>query len=137
MSGCLDVKLLTEQAKCIQNSLKIDLRAILEFTMQKGFARSMSMQAKDKVTMITFDQTRNDIAQCTTYNKKLIRKLDTLCATRDDVACVNEDGEKKTYKFPRGFVKITAPKELTEETKRALAERMRKYHKAQKEQDNG
>lgn len=93
----------------------------------------MALKADQKVTVITFDQTRKDEnAMCTTYNKTWIKKLDALCKSNPEqfkcVAISGFDGSK-SYFFPKKYIKPPrAPRVVSPEQKQKNSERMKKLH---------
>ena len=55
-----------------------------------------------------------------------MRKIDKLCLSRSEVIETKRDEISKTYKFPRSWVKVIPPRQLSDEKRKELAERARR-----------
>lgn len=83
----------------------------------------------EKETIITYNESP-DAAEVFTYNSVLMRKLDKLCEEYpEQVTCLrtnNTNGAvSKEYTVPRRWIKAKKGRELTEEERAAMAERLR------------
>lgn len=86
----------------------------------------MSRYSKiEQETIINYNQ-GEDYASCYTFDPKLIRKLDKLCLNSSAITVENQGDGWRAYKFPKKWVKVNFPRQLSEETKLKLAERARK-----------
>lgn len=88
----------------------------------------MSLSLYEQETIINYNQ-EDKTATCYTYDKALIRKLDQLCQTRQGITLVRERDGAKEYSFPKKWVKVFAPKELSDEQRLKMAEKAReRFH---------
>ena len=76
----------------------------------------------EQETIITFNE-EEDIATCFTYNRKLQRKLGDLSQKSSTVALVSETNGAETYTFPKTWVKVQKPRQLSEEMKQVMSQR--------------
>ena len=76
-------------------------------------------------TTINYNQD-DKTATCYTCDMALIRRLDKLCDVSSEIAVSKTDDYSKTYIFPKKWVKIKKPRELSDEKRAELAERARK-----------
>lgn len=104
---------------------------------------AMEPGTKGKITTITFDQTRDGIALCTTHDKYLINELDRLCKKTFDVVCIGceqkENGKyiSKIYRFPKSFLKISPPHFVSKEnTERKMRNALKLIIKKKKDDKN-
>ena len=83
----------------------------------------------ERETIITFNET-NDPAEIFTYSPTLIRKLDALANSRESVECYKVEVvggvTSKSYRIPKKWIKVTAPRVLTDEQRKELSERARR-----------
>lgn len=87
------------------------------------------MFREEKETVIRFDESP-DKATLFTYNGALIRKMDSYMASHpDDVECVRRDNveclESVTYRVPKRWIKVSPPRQMSEENRQKSAERMK------------
>lgn len=90
----------------------------------------------EKETIITFDE-ENDTAEVSTHNGKLKRAL-AKCSAKNN-ACYRKfsDDSQEVYICPKSYIKIRAPRELSEESKQKLADRARAgFAKANEDNDD-
>jgi hypothetical protein len=96
----------------------------------------MALESFERETCMGWNNSIH-ICQLITFNKTLIRKLDTYCKDYPkEYKKVNDiyiDGvlEAKEYEFPKKFVTIRKPntRKMTEQQKQAAAERMKKINR--------
>lgn len=86
----------------------------------------------EQETIVNFNE-ESSRAEVYTYNKPLVRKLRLLSEKfPQDVVCVaEEDDGSITYRIPKQWIRINAPRQITEEQRAAMAERLRKAIKVQ------
>ena len=92
------------------------------------------MLSIEKETYINFNDAEPDALLCT-YNAAWLRKMDDL--SRDN-PCVQR--RKRTegygeYVFPKKWVKVSKPREVSEENRRKAKERFEAYRKAKADAD--
>lgn len=87
--------------------------------------------AKDKPskieqeTIIVFNE-EEDSAECFTYNRKLTNRLRKLCRERGNEIKEIRDNSVGglTFTFPKSWVKVQAPRVISDEQRAILAERL-------------
>lgn len=97
----------------------------------------MALTNIERETIITFNAAE-DTAEIYTADPVYIRKLDKLCEQFPDTykfmaeLSVKRCKESKTYSMPKRLVKFRPPvtREISEEQREALAERLRKAREA-------
>lgn len=89
----------------------------------------------EKETIILFNEGEKQ-AECYTCNIALMNKLDKLCENFNYFIRVAENEFSKTYTFPKKYITIRKPKELTEEERKKTALRLKEYHAKMKNQKN-
>lgn len=97
----------------------------------------MALTNIERETIITFNAAE-DTAEVYTADPVYIRKLDKLCEQFPDTYKFMEElsakrcKESKTYSMPKRLVKFRSPitREISEEQRLALAERLRKARKS-------
>lgn len=70
----------------------------------------------EQETFICFNE-EETLAQVETCNAALKRKLDKLCQRNSEIVLLRQDEYSKTYRLPKKWVKIHAPRVLSEEQK--------------------
>jgi len=86
----------------------------------------VKLTTAEQETIITFSNA-DKIASCYTYDRRLIKKLDQLNAEHDEVSLVRRGDGFVEYTLPKTWIKINAPRKLTEEQRQNLAAQARKY----------
>lgn len=76
----------------------------------------------EQETIFSYNQ-EEDFAIVDTCDKKLIRKLDKLCEKLSTITVENQNRDGKIYKLPKKWIKISTPRQLSEKTRKELAER--------------
>lgn len=78
----------------------------------------------EQETVINYNQ-EEDYAICYTHDAKLMRKLDKMCSKSSIITVKNEGEGSKTYTFPKKWIKVQFPREVSEEMRVKLADRAR------------
>ncbi len=77
-------------------------------------------------------RTRNDYkiiirmiktASCFTYDQSLMRKFDIICEKSSEIIVTKKGGRMQGYSFPKRWVKIKMPRQLSDEQRQKAAER--------------
>lgn len=87
----------------------------------------MALTGAEKETIIVFNE-RDKEAEVFTYNGRFLRELAELAGERPaevELVRTNKEGGS-TYHIPKKWVKIRASRILTEEQRRAVADRLHK-----------
>ena len=79
-------------------------------------------------TTISYDES-SPIANVYTCNKSLIKKLDKLALNNSDIYRIFEDGYSKKYLFPKSWIGISLPRQLSEKHRKELSELMKLRNK--------
>ena len=114
--------------------------------MQTTNGNEYVLTAAERETIIRYDQ-QDRTAVCFTYDPVLIRKLDKMIDQQNrrkqplpENACISlkrtGDGWRE-YTFPSKYLKVVIPRELSEEKKAELAERMNRIRAERTEQEVG
>lgn len=90
----------------------------------------MQYSKYEQETIINYNQ-EEKTASCYTFDQALIRKLDKLCETSDDIFRVDgcTPGPAKEYVFPKKWVRIRPPRQMSDEQRAAASERAKKNFK--------
>lgn len=75
-------------------------------------------------TTISYNQDEKN-AICYTCDRAMISRLDKLCEVSSKITVLKTDDYSKTYIFPKKWVKIKKPRELSDEKRKELAKRAR------------
>ena len=84
--------------------------------------RNYELTKYEQETIFSYNQEEN-FAIIDTCDKKLIRKLDKLCEKQPIITVENQNQHGKTYKLPKKWIKISTPRQLSEKTRKELAQR--------------
>lgn len=84
----------------------------------------MRLSSEERETIIRFDDSEND-ASIYTCNSILKSKLDKLMSERTGISIVAEDEYSKTYILPKKWVKVVAPRILSDDERLKLSNRMK------------
>lgn len=82
------------------------------------------LSAYEKETIINYNQAEK-IAHCYTYDKALIRRLDKLCEISSEIIVKKTGDGYKEYTFPRKWIKVKFPRQLSSEKRKELQDRAR------------
>ncbi len=88
----------------------------------------MTLSNEERETIIRFDDSEN-IASIYTCNPSWKARLDKLMSERDEISLADEDIYSRTYILPKKWIKVAAPRILTEEERLKLANRARTIFK--------
>lgn len=82
----------------------------------------------EQETIFNYNQ-EEKTASCYTCDPALIRKLDRLCENGEAITVSREGDGWKEYQFPRSWIKVRPPRQLSDEQRQKLAERMKSMRK--------
>jgi len=91
----------------------------------------MSLTRVEQETIILYNQ-EDKTAVCTTCDPSLKRKLDDLCEKSVEITKKTLSDDCEEYTFPRSWVKIKMPRQLTDEQRERLAEQMERVRNGKK-----
>ena len=83
------------------------------------------MAKEEMETIINYNQ-EEDMAEVYTCDKVLIRKIERLREKHRVINEISRDAESATYLIPKKWVKVNAPRLLTEEKRQKAQETARK-----------
>ena len=75
-------------------------------------------------TIYNYNQ-EEPLASCYTMDKALIRRMDALAEKHKEITIVREGEGAREYTFPKRWIKVRAPKELSDEQRENMAKRAR------------
>ncbi len=84
----------------------------------------MKLTKCEQETIVNYNQ-EDDMAHCYTYDKALIHRLDKLCQKSTSIIVVREGEGFREYIFPKKWVRVKMPRQLSEENRQKAAERAR------------
>ena len=82
----------------------------------------MQLTKYERETIINYNQQEHTVT-CYTCDHALIRKLDKLSKVSSEIHEEKQDEFRKTYSFPKRWLKIKMPRQLTEEERQKRADR--------------
>ena len=87
----------------------------------------MKLTAEERETIINYDESTDTacVFTCNTALRNRIKKYMT--EHPDEVTMVDDDDCSSDFKLPKKWIKVRPPKQMSEEAKKAAAERMREY----------
>ena len=92
----------------------------------------MDLTKYERETVINYNQ-EEKIASCYTHDRALIRKLDSFCEKSSDIIVTRNDDGCKEYTFPKKWIRIVIPRQLSDEKRAELKLRaMNNFHNQQK-----
>lgn len=83
-----------------------------------------SLTKYEQETIINYNQ-EEKLASCYTMDPALIRKLDKMCDLSSEITVSKSTDNCKTYTFPKKWLRVKMPRQLSEETREKLAKRAR------------
>ncbi len=94
----------------------------------------MNLTRVERESILTFNE-QDPSASVYTHSAALIRKLDTLAADRPEECrrvrvCL--DGQAAEYELPKGWIKVSPPRYVSEDQKEAARERMKRLRSVDK-----
>lgn len=89
----------------------------------------MQLSRYEQETVINYNQDEGT-ATIYTHDPALIRRLDVLVSERQEITRATQADGASAYILPKKWVKVRAPKKLSDETRQLMAERAReRFHK--------
>ena len=85
----------------------------------------------ERETIFNYNQ-EEKTASCYTHDSALIRKLDRLCLSNEAITVCREGEGWKEYNFPKSWLKVRPPRQLSDEKRAELANRMKSIRKEDK-----
>lgn len=82
----------------------------------------MKLTKTELETQINFNE-EDGTASIETPNRALIHNLDKLCQKSKEITCVRRFENFKTYICPKKWIKVRAPKKISDEKRSELAEK--------------
>ena len=95
----------------------------------------MDLTKYEMETIYNYNQ-EEPLASCYTMDRALIRRLDVLAGKHKEITVVRTGGGVREYTFPKKWIKVRAPKELSDEQRENMAKRARERFGLAKEGDN-
>ena len=84
----------------------------------------MELTRLEQETIYTYNQ-EEPHASCYTMDRALIRRLDALAQKHKEITLVRGSDCMREYTFPKKWLKVRAPKELSDEQREKMAKRAR------------
>lgn len=84
----------------------------------------MELTKYEQETIINYNQ-EEKTASCYTHDRALIRRLDALAEKHKEITLVRDGDGVREYHFPKKWIKVRAPAELTDEQRKERANRAR------------
>ena len=94
----------------------------------------MGLTKYEMETIYNYNQ-EEPLASCYTMDRALIRRLDALAEKHKEITVARADEGVREYTFPKKWIKVRAPKELSEEQRENMAKRARERFGFAKEGD--
>lgn len=84
----------------------------------------MNLTKYEQETIINYNN-EEKTASIFTYDKSLIRKLDKRLAESSDIKLIRRDEDFAEYSLPKKWIKVSFPRQYSDEQRAEMAERMR------------
>ena len=84
----------------------------------------MDLTKYEMETIYNYNQ-EEPLASCYTMDRALMRRLDALAEKHKEITVVRADEGVREYTFPKKWIKVRAPKELSDEQRENMAKRAR------------
>ena len=84
----------------------------------------MDLTKYEMETIYNYNQ-EESLASCYTMDRALIRRLDALAEKHKEITVVRADEGVRKYTLPQKWIKVRAPKELSDEQRETMAKRAR------------
>lgn len=84
----------------------------------------MNLTKYEQETIINYNN-EEKTASVFTYDKSLIRKLDKRLAEASDIKLIRRDEDFAEYSLPKKWIKVSFPRQYSDEQRAEMAERMR------------
>ena len=94
----------------------------------------MELTKYEMETIYNYNQ-EEPLASCYTMDKALIRRMDALAQKHKEIAVLRADEGVREYTFPKKWLKVRAPKELSDEQRENMAKRARERFRVAKAGD--
>lgn len=95
----------------------------------------MNLTKYEQETIINYNQ-EDKFASCYTMDKALIRRLDALAEKHKEITLLRTGEGMREYTFPKKWIKVRAPKELSDEQREKMAKKARERFGFAKEGDS-
>ena len=86
--------------------------------------RALDLTKYEMETIYNYNQ-EEPLASCYTMDRALIRRLDALAEKHKEITLLRTGEGMREYTFPKKWVKVRAPKELSDEQREKMAKRAR------------
>lgn len=100
-----------------------------------GVWEIMELTKYEMETIYNYNQ-EEPFASCYTMDKALIRRMDALAEKHKEITVLRADEGVREYTFPKKWLKVRAPKELSDQQRENMAKRSRERFGFAKEGDN-
>lgn len=97
--------------------------------------RTLDLTKYEMETIYNYNQ-EDPLASCYTMDRALIRRLNVLAEKHKEITLLRSGEGMREYTFPKKWIKVRAPKELSEEQRENMAKRARERFGFAKEGDN-
>ena len=88
----------------------------------------MDLTKYEMETIYNYNQ-EESLAHCYTRDKSLIRRLDTLAEKHKEITVVRACEGVREYTFPKKWIKVKTPRQLSEEKRQELKNRaLKNFH---------
>lgn len=95
----------------------------------------MELAKYEMETIYNYNQAE-PLASCYTMDRALIRRLDALAEKNKEITLLRTGEGMREYTFPKKWIKVRAPKELSDEQRENMAKRARERFGFAKEGDD-
>ena len=88
----------------------------------------MDLTKYEMETIYNYNQ-EEPLASCYTMDRALIRRLDALAEKHKEITIVRADEVVREYTFPKKWIKVKTPRQLSDEKRQELKNRaLRNFH---------
>lgn len=88
----------------------------------------MELTKYEMETIYNYNQ-EEPLASCYTMDKSLIRRLDILAEKHKEITVVRADEGVREYTFPKKWIKVKTPRQLSDEKRQELKNRaLKNFH---------
>ena len=88
----------------------------------------MELTKYEMETIYNYNQ-EEPLASCYTMDKALIRRMDALAEKHKEITVLRADEGVREYTFPKRWIKVKTPRQLSEEKRKELKSRaLRNFH---------
>ena len=82
----------------------------------------MNLTKYEQETIYSYNQ-EEPLASCYTMDRALIRRIDALAEKHKEITLIRSKEGMREYTFPKKWIKVRAPKELSDEKRENMAKR--------------